>query len=102
MLNEIRELNLQDFVARGYGTEEQYWLLKNSKPGFISIKKISDNPGYFANGDTFTGYTEAFGEGLQLRITNHDSWYKTSRIKSIQDNTFNTQNSVYEYTFNKE
>ena len=76
-------------------------LFLSSKSGYIKIKKVSDNGGYLPQFDTFEGVTASFGIGLNLSIVNASEWYRTSEIKKILKNTFETNNSIYEYEFNE-
>lgn len=78
---------------------EQQFL--NTKAGYIVIQKISDNPGFVRKDEKIVGYTENFGEGIALFIEDFDRWFHTSVITKINEDTFETLNSVYSYKFNE-
>ena len=78
---------------------EQQFL--NTKSGYIVIQKISDNPGFVRKDEKIVGYTENFGEGIALFIEDFDRWFHTSVITKINEDTFETLNSVYSYKFNE-
>ena len=78
---------------------EQQFL--NTKAGYIVIQKISDNPGFVRKDEKIVGYTENFGEGIALFIEDFGRWFHTSVITKINEDTFETLNSVYSYKFNE-
>lgn len=76
-------------------------LVRKSKVGKISIKKISGNSGYLNSEDTFSGITANFGEGMGVYISDTTEWYNTSVIQHIdwENNQFTTCNSTYSFQF---
>lgn len=97
-----RELSEADFILSG-GTSETYRALQDSKIGFISITKVSDNPGYLDKSQSEYGVTSAFGESLSLYISGDDRWFRTSVIQKIDwdKGEFTTLNSTYSFKFNE-
>ena len=81
-------------------TSEQIQNIKNSKCGYISIFKKSNNPGYLISGEKREGWCAIFGEGLSCIIFGHGGrLYYTSNITYIDwdNNEFNTLNSIYSF-----
>lgn len=78
---------------------EKEKLVLNSKSGWITVKKISDNTGYIEPNEAISGFTYCFGEGVALFLENPKEWFHTSTIQSIDKNNFKTINSVYSYKF---
>lgn len=78
-------------------------LVKNSKVGKISIRKISKNPGYLDKNGQFSGITANFGEGMGVYISDTTEWFTTSTIQKIdwENHRFYTLNSTYEFQFNE-
>jgi hypothetical protein len=73
--------------------------IANSKSGYISIKKIAGSDGYLSKSDEFEGVTALFGKGLRLYISNPTNYFSTSIIQKINEDTFETLNSIYSYKF---
>ena len=83
-IQALKSLSLQDFKKLTGHDEDLYNKLKNSKEGFITIVKLSDNPNFhISQGETRSGLTQAFGEGLSLNISSGGRWFKTSNITKI-------------------
>lgn len=81
-------------------TNKQIQDIKNSKCGYISISKKSNNPGYLISGEKREGWCAIFGEGLSCIIFGHGGkLYYTSNITHIDwdNNEFNTLNSIYSF-----
>lgn len=102
LINDARTKPLEEFL-KDYPTlnETLYEAIRNSKQGYITITKVSDNIGNFLQkGDTYRGATKAFGEGISCYISTPDDWYCTSIIQHIdwENNTFTTLNSEYRFT----
>lgn len=82
------------------GPEEVYDRLHKSKVGYISVHKISDNPGIEKN-KVYEGVTACFGEGFAMWLSSENNWFHTSVIQNIdwENNVFKTMNSVYSFKF---
>ena len=93
-IRELKKLSKEDFFKVHGATEKLYEQVKNSKAGWISIKRQSD-------GVSEKGTVEAFGEGLSCVVLNPNSWWATSNIESIdwENHTFKTKNSIYDFEF---
>lgn len=81
-------------------TNKQIQNIKNSKCGYISISKKSNNPGYLISGEKREGWCAIFGEGLSCIVFGHGGkLYYTSNITRIDwdNNEFNTLNSIYSF-----
>ena len=93
-IRELKKLSKEDFFKVHGATEKLYEQVKNSKAGWISIKRQSD-------GVSEKGMVEAFGEGLSCVVLNPNSWWATSNIESIdwENHTFKTKNSIYDFEF---
>lgn len=102
-IKKAKQSSKEEFLEQHPNHGDIWELLQNSKEGYITIKKVSDNPGYLSAGEGQRGYTPAFGEGLSLYIDNISSYYYTSVIQSInwEDNTFKTMNSIYKFKFDE-
>lgn len=102
-LLNLRKRSLDEVKQLVPNHPEIYDLLRNSKIGYISIQKVSDNAGYLSKGMSEEGWTAAFGEGLSLRMELGFSYYYTSTIQSInwEKGYFDTLNSRYEFKFNE-
>lgn len=85
------------------GREKIYDLLKKSKIGYITLRKISNNVGYMNKGESITGVTANFGEGLSVYVSNLTKWFMTSVIQNIdwKNSKFTTMNSEYEFIFDE-
>ena len=93
-IGRFKKMSKEEFLQQNGATEELYEALQNSKEGYITIK-------HSATGEVHHGWTEAFGEGLSVRMDNPSRWYRTSPIKYInwKKEYFDTQNSRYEFKF---
>ena len=94
-IRQLKQMTKEEFLKYPDATEYLYNALKESKEGYISIEK---------DGDPFTkehGYTDAFGEGVSLYLSNAHRWYRTSTIKKInwEEKYFDTMNSRYHFDF---
>lgn len=100
-ITELKKLPEEEFLKLKDATPELHKLLLNSKSGFISIKKDSDNEGYLSKNQCEWGRTDGFGEGISLHINSKDRWFRTSTIQKIdwENNRFTTLNSVYSFKF---
>lgn len=100
---ELRKLSKEEFLKDHPDEEDIYDAIYNSKTGFITITKISDNPGYLSNNETVSGYTAGFGEGMSCFIDCISNYYYTSTIQKIdwENNIFYTLNSKYSFEFNE-
>lgn len=96
----LHNYNQQEFVNKTGTSAKVYDDYKHSKLGYMTLKKISDNPGYLNSGQTETGWCFAFGEGLSCRIDDCNHYFYTSVVESIDWNnkTFKTKNSTYAFT----
>ena len=81
--------------------EDSRKALQDSKSGEIEVTKISENIGNIQKGDTYRGFTPAFGEGIAVYISNPREWFKSSTIQSIdwEKHLFKTRNSTYSFKF---
>jgi hypothetical protein len=75
--------------------------IQESKCGEIEVTKLSENLGNIQKGDTYRGFTPAFGEGVAVYISNPREWFRSSTIQSIDwdKGTFKTLNSTYSFKF---
>lgn len=93
-IKKFKQMSKEEFMQQNGATEELYKALQNSKEGYITIwkkdKSVMEH-----------GYTQAFGEGIGVRMDNTSSWYKTSVIKYINwdQEYFDTLNSRYYFKF---
>jgi hypothetical protein len=73
--------------------------IKNSKSGWIKIKKISDNGGYLTKNESESGWFAVFAKGMSLYIGNGSHYYYTSNIVDIDwdKKLFLTLNSIYSF-----
>lgn len=73
--------------------------IKNSKSGWIKIKKISDNAGYLNAGESMFGWFAIFAKGLSLYMGDDSHFYYTSNIVDIDwdKKLFLTLNSIYSF-----
>lgn len=73
--------------------------IKNSKSGWIKIKKISDNAGYLNEGESMFGWFAILAKGLSLYMGDESHFYYTSNIVDIDWNKklFLTLNSIYSF-----
>lgn len=73
--------------------------IKNSKSGWIKIKKISDNAGYLNMGESMFGWFAIFAKGLSLYMGDDSHFYYTSNIVDIDwdKKLFLTLNSIYSF-----
>ena len=73
--------------------------IKNSKSGWIKIKKISDNVGYLSEGESMFGWFAIFAKGLSLYMGDDSHFYYTSNIVDIDwdKKLFLTLNSIYSF-----
>lgn len=76
-------------------------VIQESKCGEIEVTKLSENLGNIQKGDTYKGFTPAFGEGVAVYISNPREWFRSSTIQSIDwdKGTFKTLNSTYSFKF---
>jgi hypothetical protein len=107
-VQELKNMENDDFQKSKFkedGMEYQDFLkIKNSRSGYIHVKKLSDNPGYLNNNEGREGFTPLFSEGFSCHIFLDDlyeDYYYTSTIESIDwhNNTFTTKNSEYSFVF---
>lgn len=97
MITSEFKKNLTYEDAKKYNlTEEQFNAFKNSKEGFIGIRKIKPE-----KGRTQKGFTVAFGEGISCYLENPETWYQTSTVTKIDwdKKIFTTLNSTYTFEF---
>lgn len=96
-IQELKKLSKEEFLKLEGATEELYQSLQNAKSGYIEIRKENSGAGD-------RGYTQAFGEGISLRIDNLSTWYMTSIIQKIdwENNYFTTLNSKYYFKFTED
>ena len=75
--------------------------IRESKCGEIEVTKLSENLGNIQKGDTYRGFTPAFGEGVAVYISNPREWFRSSTVQSIDwdKGTFKTLNSTYSFKF---
>lgn len=73
--------------------------IKDSKSGWITIKKISDNAGYLNTNESESGWFAIFAKGLSLYIGTDSHYYYTSNIVDIDwdKKLFLTLNSIYSF-----
>lgn len=93
-IKKLKQMSKEEFLQLNGATEELYVALQNSKKGYITIQ-------HSKTGEVHHGWTEAFGEGLGVRMDNPERWYITSTIKYInwEKGYFDTQNSRYKFKF---
>lgn len=93
-IKRLKKMSKEEFMQQKGATEEIYEALKNSKEGYITVRHSVTN-------EEHHGYTQAFGEGISVRMDNIDRWYYTSIIKYInwKEGYFDTLNSRYYFTF---
>lgn len=84
----------EEFLKYPDATEWLYNCLQKSKEGHIRIRKDDDSIQEH-------GFTDAFGEGISLYLSNPSRWYQTSTIKQInwKEGYFDTKNSRYYFDF---
>lgn len=77
--------------------------LKNAKSGYITLTKVSDNPGYVAKGDVESGWCGAFNEGISCILDYGGRWFHTSVIETIDwdKKLIHTRNSIYSFEFDE-
>lgn len=95
----LRAKPKKEFITT-VGPEEAYDRIQKSKVGYITVHKVSDNPG-IEKGKVYEGVTACFGEGLAMWLSSETSWFHTSVIQNIdwENNTFQTMNSTYAFKF---
>lgn len=95
-IDEIRALSKEEFEEFTH-SPDLYEPVRNSKSGWITIKHSK----YL---EEHSGYTDAFGEGLSLRISNRYEWYVTSVIQKInwEEAYFTTMKSKYFFEFTED
>lgn len=73
--------------------------IKNSKSGWIKIKKISDNGGYLTKNESESGWFAVFTKGMSLYMGDDLHYYYTSNIVDIDwdKKLFLTLNSIYSF-----
>lgn len=73
--------------------------IKNSKSGWIKIKKISNNAGYLSAGESMFGWFAILAKGLSLYMGDESHFYYTSNIVDIDwdKKLFLTLNSIYSF-----
>jgi hypothetical protein len=106
-VQEIKEMDIADFRASKFKEEmeeKDFLLIKETKSGYIFIRKISNNSGYLSNNEGRNGFTPMFSEGLSCYIfldDLHEDYYYTSVIESIdwENKIFTTINSKYSFEF---
>lgn len=107
-VQEIKEMEVDDFQNSNFKEEgmgyQDFLKIKNSKSGYICIKKISDNSGYLNSNESREGFTPLFSEGFSCHVLLDDlyeDYYYTSTIELIDwnNNTFITKNSEYSFVF---
>jgi hypothetical protein len=95
-IKRFKQMSKEEFMQQNGATEELYSALQNSQEGYIRIwkedKSVEEH-----------GYTEAFGEGISVRLDNMQRWYITSIIQKInwEEKYFDTLNSRYYFEFIK-
>lgn len=96
-IKELKKLSKEDFLKLPNTTEKLYSDLSNSKSGYIDVVRTKD-------GLIWSGYTDAFGEGLSLIINKTFDFWQTSNVKEInwKEGYFDTLNSRYIFTFEEE
>ena len=107
-VQEIKDMKIEDFQESKFKKEgmdyQDFLKIKNSRSGYIQIKKISDNPGYLYSNESREGFTPLFSDGFSCHVLLDDpyeDYYYTSTIDSIDwhNNTFKTKNSEYSFIF---
>ncbi len=96
-IKELKQLSKEDFLKIPNTTEKLYSDLSNSKSGYIDIIRTKD-------GLVWSGYTDAFGEGLSLIINRISNFWQTSIVTEInwKNGYFNTLNSKYLFIFEED
>lgn len=75
----------------------------HAKKGYMKVTKIEGSEESYKLGTEHRGHTEAFCEGIGLRLIDGFRWFNTSIIKSIdwENKTFKTLNSTYKFELNE-
>ena len=96
-IKKLKQMSKEEFLQQNGATEELYDILQNSKEGYIEIWKEDGSVEKH-------GYTQAFGEGISVRMDNVKEWYITSVIKYINwdKGYFDTLNSRYYFKFKED
>lgn len=96
-IKKLKQMSKEEFMQQNGATEELYDILQNSKEGYIEIWKEDGSV-------VKHGYTQAFGEGISVRMDNIKEWYITSVIKYINwdKGYFDTLNSRYYFKFKED
>lgn len=73
--------------------------IKNSKSGWIKIKKISNNIGYLFTNESVSGWFAILTKGMSLHLGDDSQFYYTSNIVDIDwdKKLFLTLNSIYSF-----
>lgn len=106
-VTEIKEMSEENFKGSKFENDmtfEDFVKIKNSKSGYIQIKKISKNPGYLSESQKREGFTPLLAEGFSCYVYLDDlfeDYYYTSTIENIdwEKQEFTTRNSTYSFIF---
>lgn len=107
LMNEIKEMPLKVFLAKGLGSKEQWRNLRKARSGRVVVRIIEGGNEYLKLGQSLSGNTPGIAVGFPVAIEYPNGWYSSTAVEKIdwaedaESGTFKTLKSTYSFHFCK-